>query len=206
MKMPDGKPCRKVIEKSYKEDVEKPYVELCVNNLDRLPALKIAVSGVNGIGKSTALRKVLERIPQEPLGFVTQPIREGDTLKGFNIVDLFDGSSYPIAYFDSTFSVHPVVEGFESVGVSALAHALQNGNVVLMDELGFLERDATNFKNMVLKVLKSDKLVFCVIKAELNDFLEEVVNRVDRVFTIDRENRDEIPDSIWRFICSTKTL
>lgn len=59
---------------------------------------------------------------------------------------------------------------------------------------------------MVFKVLESDKLVFCVIKAEQNDFLEAVSKKVDRIFTIDRENRDEIPDIIWRFICSTKTL
>jgi len=56
------------------------------------------------------------------------------------------------------------LEGFEKTGVSALEHALKYGEVILMDELGFLESTAVNFKNMVFKVLESDKLVFCVIK------------------------------------------
>jgi len=185
--------------------MKMPDGEVCVKNFEKMPNLKIGVTGRKGIGKSAALRKVLAQIPQKLVGFITRPI-EGDTLKGFEIVDLCDGASHPIAYFDEENSIHPVLEGFETVGVAALLNALKYGDVILMDELGFLESDATNFKNMVFKVLESDKLVFCVIKAEQNDFLEAVSKKVDRIFTIDRENRDEIPDIIWRFICSTKTL
>ena len=186
--------------------MKMPDGEVCVKNFEKMPNLKIGVTGRKGIGKSTALRKVLAQIPQKLVGFITRPIEEGNTLKGFEIVDLFDGASHPIAYFDEENSIHPVLEGFETVGVAALLHALKYGGVILMDELGFLENDATNFKNMVFKVLESDKLVFCVIKAEKNDFLEAVSKKVDRIFAIDKENRDEIPDIIWRFICSTKTL
>jgi nucleoside-triphosphatase len=185
--------------------MKMPDREVCVKSIEKLPHLKIGVTGEKGIGKSTALRKVLEKFSQKPLGFVTKPIKERDAFRGFEIVDLFDGASHPIAYFDEKNSIHPILEGFETVGVSALSHALKYGDVILMDELGFLENDAMNFKNMVFKVLESDKLVFCVIKAERNDFLETVSNKMDRIFTIDRENRDKIPDSIWRFICSPKT-
>ena len=186
--------------------MKMPDGEVCVKNFEKMPNLKIGVTGRKGIGKSTALRKVLAQIPQKLVGFITRPIEGENTLKGFEIVDLFDGASHPIAYFDEENSIHPVLEGFETVGVAALLHALKYGGVILMDELGFLENDATNFKNMVFKVLESDKLVFCVIKAERNDFLEAVSKKVDRIFAIDKENRDEIPDIIWRFICSTKTL
>jgi nucleoside-triphosphatase len=186
--------------------MKMPDGEVCVKNFEKMPNLKIGVTGRKGIGKSAALRKVLAQIPQKLVGFITRPIEGENTLKGFEIVDLFDGASHPIAYFDEENSIHPVLEGFETVGVAALLHALKYGGVILMDELGFLENDATNFKNMVFKVLESDKLLFCVIKAEQNDFLKAVSKKVDRIFAIDRENRDEIPDIIWRFICSTKTL
>ena len=186
--------------------MKMPDGEVCVKNFEKMPNLKIGVTGRKGIGKSATLRKVLAQIPQKLVGFITRPIEGENTLKGFEIVDLFDGASHPIAYFDEENSIHPVLEGFETVGVAALLNALKYGDVMLMDELGFLESDATNFKNMVFKVLESDKLVFCVIKAEQNDFLEAVSKKVDRIFAIDRENRDEIPDIIWRFICSMKTL
>jgi len=156
--------------------MKMPDGEVCVKNFEKMPNLKIGVTGRKGIGKSAALRKVLAQIPQKLVGFITRPI-EGDTLKGFEIVDLCDGASHPIAYFDEENSIHPVLEGFETVGVAALLNALKYGDVILMDELGFLESDATNFKNMVFKVLESDKLVFCVIKAEQNDFLEAVSKR-----------------------------
>jgi len=186
--------------------MKMPNKGMYVGNIEKMLSLKIAVTGAKGIGKSTTIRRILEFIPQKPFGFITRPVEEGENISGFEIVDLFDGSSHPIAYFDEENSIHPILEGFEKTGVSALEHALKYGEVILMDELGFLESTAVNFKNMVFKVLESDKLVFCVIKAEPNDFLKAVSNKVDRVFTIREDNRDEIDESIWRFICSMKTL
>ena len=186
--------------------MKMPNKGMYVGNIEKMLSLKIAVTGAKGIGKSTTIRRILEFIPQKPFGFITRPIEEGENISGFEIVDLFDSSSHPISYFDEENSIHPILEGFEKTGVFALEHALKFGSVVLMDELGFLESAAVNFKNMVFKVLESDKLVFCVIKAEPNDFLKAVSNKVDRVFTIREDNRDEIDESIWRFICSMKTL
>jgi nucleoside-triphosphatase len=164
------------------------------------PGLKIALIGDIGIGKSTVLNRVLSSIDEIPYGFRTFPVIEGSALKGFKIVNLRTLEEAPIGNFDENFVIHPVTDGFETVGVKALEDALNFGKVIVMDELGFLEKDALKFKEMVFKVLQSDKLVFYVVKSDLNAFLKDTLKFANRIFEVNKANRDKLPEEIWRYI------
>jgi len=168
--------------------------------MQNLPNLKIAIVGEIGVGKTTLLNKLLSRFEEKPFGFKTQPIIEENTLKGFEIVDLDSLKKAKIGEFDKNFIIKPVTDGFETVGVEALRSALSKGNIIVMDELGFLESEAKNFKEMVFKVLESDKLVFYVVKAEQNEFLKATLTYASRVFYVNKENRDKLEKTIWGFI------
>ncbi|BAL80159.1 nucleoside-triphosphatase [Caldisericum exile] len=165
-----------------------------------VPHLKVALKGVIGIGKTTVLSRVLSYISEPPFGFRTLPVIEGSALIGFELVNLRTLEKGIIGYFDDNFVIHPVTETFETVGLKALQDALKYGNIIVMDELGFLENNALHFKEMVFKVLESNKLVFYVVKSDLNEFLESALKKANRVFEVNKENRDTLPDEIWRYI------
>ncbi|MFU2158325.1 nucleoside-triphosphatase [Caldisericum sp. AR60] len=165
-----------------------------------LPNLKIALTGTIGIGKTTVLNKVLSHLNEQPFGFRTVPIIKESALKGFEIVNLRTLEKGTIGYFDENFVIRPIIDSFETVGVKALHDALQYGKAIVMDELGFLEKEALRFKEMVFKVLESDKLVFYVVKSELNEFLENTLKKADSIFEVNKENRDTLPEEIWRYV------
>ncbi|MGB9695327.1 MAG: nucleoside-triphosphatase, partial [Caldisericaceae bacterium] len=105
-----------------------------------------------------------------------------------------------IGYFDDNFLIHPAVEGFETVGVQSLEDAVNNNvRVVVMDELGFLESEAFNFKDKVFDVLKSEKAVIGCIKLERNAFLDKVADMAT-VIEVNTANRDFLPEEIRRMI------
>ncbi len=161
---------------------------------------KIFLAGKVGIGKSTIIKNILEVLSINHAGFVTLPVIETNTLKGFKIKDISSGEEQPIGFFDKNFMIHPVVEGFEELGTKSLENALKGEYVlVIMDELGFLENSAPRFKEMVLKILKCDKPVLGAIKIERNVFLNEV-SKMAKIIEVTEKNRNELPEKIRRII------
>lgn len=81
------------------------------------------------------------------------------------------------AYRENTaekFKVRPEV--FDNLGVELLN---QNGDLIVMDELGRFELEAKKFQKEVFSLLASEKVVIGVIKAESNPFLDKLRERED---------------------------
>ncbi|MGC8757754.1 MAG: nucleoside-triphosphatase [Caldisericaceae bacterium] len=161
---------------------------------------KIFLTGKIGIGKSTIIKNVFEGESFKPGGFVTLPVIEENVLRGFKIRDVATSEEAMIGYFDDNFLIHPVAEGFETVGVKSLENVLSNdARIVIMDELGFLENEAFNFKERVFDVMKSKKAVIGCIKLERNAFLDKVADMAT-VIEVNTDNRDFLPEEIRRMI------
>ena len=163
---------------------------------------KIFLTGKNGVGKSTLCDKVLQNTKFSFGGFKTLPVLDGQKLKGFKIRDIETGDEEEIAYFDDKFLIHPVVGGFENLGVKSLKNAFEHKELVVMDELGFLESEAESFKNTVFEVLKSGKMVIGVMKIDRNEFLDEVRKYVE-ILQVNEENRDILPQELRRIFNGT---
>jgi nucleoside-triphosphatase len=163
---------------------------------------KIFLTGKIGIGKSTICDKVLENFSMSIGGFKTLPVIKAEKLTGFKIVDIETLEEEEIAYFDSNFLIRPIVGGFETLGVHVLKHAVKSRELVFMDELGFLEIDAKFFKKAVLEVVRSNKMVFGVMKNDRNPFLEEVSKYV-KIYEVNENNRNELPHKIGRILNGT---
>ena len=84
---------------------------------------------------------------------------------------------------------------FDALGASLLSPA--GKDVLLMDELGFLERDAQRFQCAVLHALDGSAPVLGVLKPLRTPFLDRVRAHPDvRVLAVTRENRDELMQTV----------
>ena len=75
-----------------------------------------------------------------------------------------------------------------------------DADLILLDELGFFESKAENFKEKVIEVLESDNRVIGVLKKKNTDFLNSIKERADVcVIDVDIENRSYIEEKITKY-------
>jgi nucleoside-triphosphatase len=104
----------------------------------------ILVTGRPGIGKTTLIRSVLHALDLEAGGFYTSEILDDGRRVGFSI-DGLHGESGVLAHVDheSPFRVGKYgvnAEDLERVGVAAIDAALERSRLIVMDEIGRMER------------------------------------------------------------------
>lgn len=125
--------------------------------------------GESGAGKSYSISRALESLQIEAKGFSTEKIQAED---GKSRVEIrYNGKTEIAAEGEcGAYRVYP--ERFD-----AAADALTKvcaGDVVRMDELGRLEKDAARFRGAVLETLKKPCRVIGVCKDEDIPFMKEV--------------------------------
>ncbi|MGQ9477124.1 MAG: nucleoside-triphosphatase [Candidatus Bipolaricaulia bacterium] len=165
--------------------------------------MKILLTGRVGVGKTTALNRTLALLGIEPGGFRTERywlISEG--LQGYRIVDLASGRAALIGKVLASGRVIPCPQGFEEVGVEALQRALEREfELIVMDELGFLELGAPRFQGEVFAALRSSKPVLGAIKPIHNPFLDAIRALPGlKVIEVQEESRDRLPFEIAKLL------
>jgi nucleoside-triphosphatase len=160
--------------------------------------MHVFLTGEIQVGKSTAIRRFLERTGVRADGFLSHivlspPYRElyiarFDTSGGETQSRLAARMSHPdIEVFGDVFDAHGV-DILESCGRAPL---------FIMDELGRLEERSPLFKSAVFRVLDGDTPVLGVLKKADCPFLNAVKARSDvSVITVTEQNRDGIPDKL----------
>ena len=83
-------------------------------------------------------------------------------------------------------------EAFNNYGVSCLD--AEPGGIIVMDELGFMEKDAERFCSRVLELFDGDIPIIAAAKSGHDiDFLNKILNHPNAdVYYIDPGNRDEL--------------
>ena len=157
----------------------------------------ILITGKPGIGKTTIIKKVISNINLKTGGFYTEEIRENRIRVGFKIKSI-DGKERILAHKDYK-SIYRVgkygvnINSFESTGVKAIEKALEEAELIVVDELGKMELYSKKFQTSVIKALDSDKIVLGVIQQRENPFLDKIRKRNDvRFIFINEKNRDEV--------------
>ena len=145
--------------------------------------MKILITGRPGSGKTTLIKRVVDKLPQPAGGFYTEEIREDGTRVGFKIVTL-DGKQTVLAHMNFTgperVSKYGLdLRGLEKIGVKAIRAALAARRLVVIDEIGPMEIRSPAFRDAVIEVLESDRPVLATIFARPLPFTEKLKRRPD---------------------------
>lgn len=161
-----------------------------MTRLQPAPA-KIFVTGDPGCGKTTAVRRVVERLGPLPMtGFLTEEVRENGARTGFRGVTL-DGKVFTLARADAAgdFRVGPygvMLGELEAVGVPALRPA-PDTRLVVLDEVGKMEAFSAPFREAVMDLLAGPVPVLGTVAVHGVGFVKKV--RHDPRITLVRMTR-----------------
>ncbi|MCD6578963.1 hypothetical protein J7L48_05765 [bacterium] len=158
----------------------------------------IFLTGEKGIGKSTIIKQVLNDYPKKSGGFFTTKKDEGIEFKNLENEVMF--------YFNLTDDPMLIAEKFDKYGVEQFLEIYDDAELIVMDELGFLERKATKFQSAVMNIVNSNKNVLAVLKSYKNNFFYENLKDFKHatILEINLENRNKITKRILEILNDEK--
>lgn len=156
------------------------------------------LTGRPGVGKTTCVRAVLERVARPAGGFVTEEIRERGTRVGFALRTL-DGRRATLARVDrpgaprvGKYSVD--VAALDRIGVPAIRAAVSEGRLVVIDEIGKMEMASAAFCEAVEEALASPATVLGTILLASHPWADRIkAHRAVRIIALTPSNRDALP-------------
>ncbi|KAL4239133.1 hypothetical protein ACF0H5_003835 [Mactra antiquata] len=176
------------------------------------PKRHILLTGQPGVGKTTLVKKVCDKLEDENKecqGFYTEEQREDGQRVGFDVVT-FDGKKGSLArivdrenpvagrsYMVGRYNV--LLQSFEQTALPALvAKPSEYTRVMVIDEIGKMELFSRSFIQTVKDLLKHPKItVFATVPVKGNPFVEEIKHRDDvLLYTVTKENRNTLLDEV----------
>lgn len=170
----------------------------------------IAITGKPGIGKTTAIKKIIEKLGDKAIGFYTQEIRHPKTKQrlGFKVITT-DGKEGVLAekFKDSIYKVGSYgvnIDEFEKIVIPTLQEALkQKDKIIVIDEIGKMELFSKKFEELVRNLLKERdiKAVITIPIKDVHPLVKEIRNNPNlKVLEITYSNRDTIPDKVLEIL------
>lgn len=159
----------------------------------------ILLAGRPGCGKSTVVRRTMDRLEAVAGGFWTEEIREGRWRVGFRVEDICSGRRVVLAHADYTVgprvSKYRVdVAAFEEVGVAALESALGREGWIVIDEVGKMELFCEGFPKVVTAALNAPQPVLATVARHRHPFIDAIRQRRDvQVIEVTPKNREGLP-------------
>jgi nucleoside-triphosphatase len=164
----------------------------------------IFLKGRPGSGKTTLIMKVISILENKTAGgFYTQEIREGGKRLGF-VAKTLDGRKQTLSHVDikSKLKVGKYgvdINTIDKLIVGSIEDAIQNKDIIIIDEIGKMEMFSERFKSAVKKALDSKKKVLATIPTYSNAFLDSIKARSDvEIFNLNVDNRDSLVEDILK--------
>ena len=165
----------------------------------------LLLTGIPGIGKTTVIRRVAERLAGRRLGgFYTEEMRVAGERRGFRLLG-FDGSARVLAHVDFRGGPRISRYGVDVAALDAVADTLLAPHpevaVYLVDEIGKMECLSPRFVAAMRRLLDTPALVIATVAVKGGGFIAEVKDRPEVVFwEITRANRDAMPERILAWL------
>jgi len=163
---------------------------------------KILLTGPPRIGKTTIIKKVAHYLQRSgcPLrGFYTEEIRDKQRRVGFKLVT-FQGIEKILAHVSlkSPYRVSKYGVDIHALEeVLDLIYPIDSEELVIIDEIGKMERFSEKFKNMILDLLKLRNPFLGTIALKGDPFIRSVKNMSGiRLILVNTENRNQLPLSL----------
>ncbi|WP_315078473.1 nucleoside-triphosphatase [uncultured Clostridium sp.] len=154
----------------------------------------ILITGRIQCGKSTLINKILNELTIAYSGYRTLPYYKNKEKDGYYIegVNLKSKLKDKISVNASSQKCIALVDGFDITGVEILKMSIEDevSKIILLDEIGVLEKSSLKFIEEIHNCLDSDKLVIGVLKKKDDEFLNRISERED-TFIVDIENSTE---------------
>ena len=156
--------------------------------------MNIFLTGDVQVGKTTALNRFMEENGISPLGFRTELNRESRELV-MKIYSPGGEESLTVGYPGPDHPL-PDKDAFNEGGRLLKAMDTSGCRLILMDELGFLEKDSLVFQEAVRELLDGEIPVVGVLRNMPQGPFWKLLHEMEgtRVLTVDMKNRDRIPE------------
>jgi len=166
--------------------------------------MRYFLTGKPGIGKTTAIIKIIEILEQQNIrvgGMVTKELREGSIRIGFEVEDIIDKRKGLLAVSNEDGEprigrYHVRINEFEEIGVTALEKALDNAEVIVCDEIGPMELLSSKFIKLINTILESDKHIIGTVHWRAKHPLVHKIYNIGKVIEITYSNRNTLPEII----------
>jgi nucleoside-triphosphatase len=167
----------------------------------------ILLTGRPGVGKTTVVKEVLEKLGGRAGGFYTTEIREGGRRQGFKISTL-DGQEGILSHVKikgsprvSRYGVN--LKDLEEVGVAALQQAVEEADRIVVDEIGKMELFSEKFRKSVMEAVQSEKVVLGTVMAGPHPWVDalKALPQVT-VLEVTLDNREKMAQSVIELIQS----
>ena len=165
----------------------------------------LLLTGRPGIGQTTVIRKVAERLGAQAGGFYTEEVREGRRRVGFQVVTLDNRRAWLAhvrmrsRYRVGRYGVD--LDGFERLIIPTLQQALVHKRVILLDEIGPMELLSTTFVQLVSELLDNERPFIATIMAKQHPWADAVKAREDvELWEVTLANRDGLPDQVLHWL------
>jgi nucleoside-triphosphatase len=168
----------------------------------------VFVTGIPGVGKSTIVRKVVERTQQEGVkvgGMTSSDLRSGPTRVGFEIRNLMTGEAGVLAHVSQATGprigkYHVKSEDLDRIGTEAIVSAIKHADLIVIDEVGPMELTSRRFKEAVQAALACGRPLLGTVHRKAQDPLVNAIKRDQQIDVIEatNENRDSLPDMLLK--------
>lgn len=168
----------------------------------------IFLTGAPSSGKTTVIKKVIDKLNFPANGFYTEEERIEGKRVGF-LMKTLDGRKAYLAHQDILSDFHirrygVSIGNIETIAVPSI-HPV-NRNVIILDEIGKMECFSEVFKRAAVAALDSSNIVIGTITLGGDDFIAGIKNRKDlELHEVTSENRDFLPELILRMIADLFT-
>lgn len=168
--------------------------------------LRVFLTGVPGVGKSTVVRKVAEMIQQSGVkvgGMTSGDLRSGTARVGFEIRDLLAGETGVLAHVNQ--ATGPRIgryrvrsEDLDRIGAEAILSAIKDADLIVVDEVGPMELTSPRFKDAVQAALTSGKPLLGTVHRNAQDPLVRVIKSSPSIEVVEvtLENRDSLANGL----------
>jgi len=162
---------------------------------------RIAITGRPGVGKTTLIKRVLERIPLRAGGMLTEEIRICGHRVGFSLIDVATGREGTLAHLHRTSGpkvgrYRVDVRSLEEIGIAAIHRAIDEKELIVIDEIAPMELHSPAFVPAVEAALASGKPLIVSTHAHADVPIAHRIRRELDLFRVKLGNRDSLVEEI----------
>lgn len=161
----------------------------------------ILIQGRPGSGKTTLVKRVIEKLKMDYTGFFTEEVREKGIRKGFKIVTS-SGEEAILAHTNSKSPYKVSKYGVEIENIERVAiPSLKGKGLVVIDEIGKMELMSKKFKKALEEIFEGNRNILATIPIYRVKFIDTLVSKYRPVIIrLNRENSEKVLERVLTLV------